>query len=674
MEHNSRLSDDVYFCMCFYIGFPTQVRIRREVIDTREVVMRPVWIMRGLDRMESGSNREGFRLPTSDVDFMVWLLDHKVISDLSQISHYRIPQHTVILMECKDLPPGFTRLKLMTPSVDPNVMSSSVTYNKETYVSSLLFKNAHRLNSVRSNHAVLTTSMQHGPCQTFNIHGLDIDCAHCFRSHFWPKVALPWIQRCQVKKWPPESVLSTIVKEGCHVVPVGSLPNKEYEWRISFSGAEQKLIYSMNHCQFLCYGLLKIFLKQVINSPCLCSYFMKTIMFWVIQCNNSLHWVPCNLLFCFWTCFKVLLLWVYKGNCPNFFIPQNNMFRVKVVGHTQVSLFEKLHALYNEGISCVLKIPTIDSFLNEMQNRMQTFQINEGRLFSEEFFDADLYKEISLIDGIVANNSKEFVQSIIALEQLCNTSSTSFQRVTRQYLLSELLRNFSCFLSSQKHSRNKKIQYFHDKSLNMMKLAVKIGCVSEIMYLAIHHYRHCHYEQSLECLQRAKTKMSKPYIFMHHFDEEQHRRAMARDRPCDRLRKSLICNITFFSEFAYIDELVPEQLASSVDGFGGLHIPPFVMLHMLFVLNHHRLGDTVRSRQSLQDLHTLMLYDDGTRVPEHLNDISWQILGICQQTCGDYVGALNSFQCSIQEHPSNFIRIASTIRILTILGRLLQIY
>ena len=35
---------------------------------------------------------------------------------------------------------------------------------------------------------------------------------------------------------------------------------------------------------------------------------------------------------------------------------------------------------------------------------------------------------------------------------------------------------------------------------------------------------------------------------------------------------------------------------------------------MLFVLNHQILGDIFRSQQSLQDLHTLMLYDDGTRV------------------------------------------------------------
>ena len=53
--------------MCRYVGSPTEVRIRREVMDTTEVVMRPVSIMRGFDKMRSGSRREGFRLETSDV-------------------------------------------------------------------------------------------------------------------------------------------------------------------------------------------------------------------------------------------------------------------------------------------------------------------------------------------------------------------------------------------------------------------------------------------------------------------------------------------------------------------------------------------------------------------------------------------------------------------------------
>ena len=111
-------------------------------------------------------------------------------------------------------------------------------------------------------------SVQHGHCATFNYQGLEVDYAHCFQSHHWPNGAIPWIQRCQLKKWPPDCVLYSIINARFHVVPISSSPlNPECdcEWRISFSRAEQILVSSMNHCQLLCYGLLKIYLKEVIN-------------------------------------------------------------------------------------------------------------------------------------------------------------------------------------------------------------------------------------------------------------------------------------------------------------------------------------------------------------------------------------------------------------------------
>ena len=434
----------------------------------------------------------------------------------------------------------------------------------------------------------------------------------------------------------------------------------------------------MNHCQFLCYGLLKVFLKEIIdvdpnNPSCLCSYFMKTILFWVIQCDRSLHWVPCNLLFCFWTCFKVLVSWVYKGECPNFFIPQNNMFRVKVVGQTQVSLFEQLYALYTRGIPCLLRSPTIGRILNmAILNGMLSFRTDETRLISDIMLDVCLYEEICLVDVYVFN-SEEGVRSIIALEQLNNSAITLFQTVTTQYLLSGLLKNFSYLLSNQTIATNKIWKYWDDKSLYMMKLAVKIGCVSQSMHLVIHYYRNCKYEMSLQCLQRAQDKMSKPYvIYGNNVNEDMYQRAMAGVSLSDRMRNCLICDINLHKEYFYIDELVPEQEVNKADSAGVLVIPPFVMLHMLFVLTHHRLGDTVRSQQSLQDLHTLLLYDDGTHVRILLRDISWQILGICQQTCGDYVGALNSFQCSLQQLPLNAIQRATMFRIQRINDFLLQ--
>lgn len=75
------------------------------------------------------------------------------------------------------------------------------------------------------------------------------------------------------------------VRNGCHFVamgyPLGPIENQE--WRVSFSQAEYKLVSSMNHCLFLTYELLKLFLKEVINqksektNKLLCSYYMKTI-------------------------------------------------------------------------------------------------------------------------------------------------------------------------------------------------------------------------------------------------------------------------------------------------------------------------------------------------------------------------------------------------------------
>nr|XP_022287139.1 uncharacterized protein LOC111099920 [Crassostrea virginica]XP_022287140.1 uncharacterized protein LOC111099920 [Crassostrea virginica]XP_022287141.1 uncharacterized protein LOC111099920 [Crassostrea virginica]XP_022287142.1 uncharacterized protein LOC111099920 [Crassostrea virginica]XP_022287143.1 uncharacterized protein LOC111099920 [Crassostrea virginica] len=569
---------------------------------------------------------------------------------------------------------------MMTPSADQKVKSSCVPIDGEIYISSLLFK-ARFLGFNRSSNVASRSSIQHGPCATYTLgEKLDVDHAYCFRSHHWPNVALPWIQRCQLKNWPPGTILSGIVKDGCHIVPIGSLPESDNEWRISFSGAEQKLIYSMNHCQFLCYGLLKVFLKEIIdvdpNHPtCLCSYFMKTILFWVIQCDRSLHWVPCNLLSCFWTCFKVLLSWVYKGECPNFFIPQNNMFRVKVVGQTQVSLFEQLYALYNRGIPCLLRSPTIDRFLNMViLNGMLTFRTDESSFISDVMLDVCLYEEIDSISNFFVKNSEEAVRSIIAFEQLQNSELTLFQRVTTQYSLSELFKNFSCLLSSPRIATNKKWKSSDKKSLNMMKLAVKMGCVSQIMYLTIHYYRKCQYKESLRCLQRVQDRMSKPYvIYRNYVNEDMYQRAMAGVSLSDRMRKCFICDILFNNEYVYIDELVPEQEANKADGIGILFIPTLVMLHMLFVLNHHRLGDTVRSQQSLQDLHTLLLYDDGTNVPEHLRDISWQILGICQQTCGDYMGALKSFQCSLQQRPFNSIQKATVFRMQTMNEHLFQV-
>lgn len=133
-----------------------------------------------------------------------------------------------------------------------------------------------------------------------------------------------------------------------------------------------------------------------------------------------------------------------------------------------------------------------------------------------------------------------------------------------------------------------------------------------------------------------------------------------------KLKKALIDDIDLNNQFTYVDEIAIEMEASkkSCGNSGRLLVPPLVILHMLFVLNHHKLGDTVKSHRSLQDFHTLMHSDDRKWVPLLFRDISWQLLGMCQQTCGDPVKALISFHRSLDENPFHKIQIATYFRML----------
>ena len=77
------------------MGLPTEVQIRREVDDIDEVLQKSASFLGLLDGMKSVSDRKGFRFMSSDIDHMAWLLHHKLICDLSQITLYPTPQHTV---------------------------------------------------------------------------------------------------------------------------------------------------------------------------------------------------------------------------------------------------------------------------------------------------------------------------------------------------------------------------------------------------------------------------------------------------------------------------------------------------------------------------------------------------------------------------------------------------
>ncbi|XP_062593966.1 uncharacterized protein LOC134255449 [Saccostrea cucullata] len=667
MDHIPRLSEVLYVGLCRKIGTTTEVAIRRDVMDMKEMINTPVQMYIGCRYIDTGSFREGFRFHSSDQDIMYWSVNHKIINNISQFTIYDASKHTIILMEDTDTPPGFVRLRLLTQPRDYFINSAVVSLNGIHYLSNLLWKEKW-LQKIKEMKAIKNVE-GHGPCLTGYVGDIENDYALCFISKHWTKITSNWIERSHEYTWPPEYVLTEILKSGFHCVAIGNdilSPSYELEWRLSFSRAEQKLVCTMNHAQFLCYGLLKIFLKEVINhsirEPLLCSYHIKTTMFWIIPLE-TIQWYPNNLLNCFWKCFKYLIHCVYRGEFPNFFIPQNNMFSNKVIGSNRICLLEQLNQYYRMGVSCLLLSPTLRSIL-EPALRTSSFSDHfvEGHVKSVE--EIDTLARFELFSLSFSNSSyQQIVTQLKSVERLLQFSFSPYQTLTLQYCTAQTLIDM-VFIAAQSSScsTNKERSGLERTFCKILKLAGKIGFVSDLLYLALYYYRIGRYHGTVKLIPVIRKRLSQPFIMYEILDVEGYK-AVCSLSLSQRMKIVWARNLTFNVSVLYIEEFLLEQQEAEKNGRPSLYISPFLTLEWLSVLSYYRLGNQSLYQQSLSDLKTLLLYDDGTYMPTKTKDLSWQILGICQHVLGDLHGALHSYRESLKQEPCHKIQKATETRI-----------
>ncbi|XP_065944012.1 uncharacterized protein [Magallana gigas] len=660
------MSESVYVGMCIKIGTPQQVASRRDIVDMVELLGN----QRGVGRsMDSGSQREGFRFHDSDIDTMFWPTNHRVIWDLSQSEYYNLHRQALILCDSSESPAGFTLLWLPLESAAQIVLSSCVRMNGGLYISS----SKYRENVCAS---LTPDSRIHGPCSTStegseNYLTLDHDEANCFVSDVWPPSASSWIDRCH--SWPPLHVVNDIVRNGCHFVAIGhKLGNHEdNEWRISFSQAEYKLVYSMNHTQFLTYGLMKLFLKEIINKELrdeetqLCSYHMKTAVFWAIQQNTLPQWCPQNLLAGFWVCFRLLIKWVYEGICPNFFIPENNMFLSKIHGQAQTSLFRRLYGLYEKGIALLLHSPSIrSSIIDVLCNPRLTVCTDEHTLISEAEFDVELFREIHGSDAHRTSDLQLCMKILHTVEQLIGSPLSQYQVVSLQKHTATILQCTAFTLHKCTNTGVNKQMYIADKMpCHMLKLVAKFGCVSDMLYIAMYYYKTLRYREALSVIEMTKVKLAQPYLmYLDRVDRERYTEAVGGQSWSTKIRQAVAMNIKLVNKICYINELLPEQQSCTLSSSHTLLIPPYVLLHMLEFLSSRHV-DTVRAQTALDELQVLVHHDQGPLIPFYHRDISWEILGICQQMAGNLQAALYSYQQSLRQYPDHKIQTATTKRI-----------
>ncbi|XP_076107325.1 uncharacterized protein LOC143075677 [Mytilus galloprovincialis] len=343
----------ILFCfLSYHIGNEYIVRCRRRIID-KKYPHNIDFLSNTL--LASGSKAEGLDMKGSDTDIMM--------TD-STIEAYEGDDKSNPLLSCRydsmlpDLKPGYVLVETWMRGYPSTLLSSS------------FFKTSI---SVFVPFMKLIFQMEpHGPAMTASTCGEDFDLVYCIKTVTWPNIASEWVLRKRKYGWPSREMIQNIQSQSCHLVPVSSKVDarttEEIEWRLSFSFAERELVHSFSHTQLLVYGLLKLILKEVICvhhdiAEHLCSYFLKTTIFWVIEDNPQSIWNVDFLILSFHLCLERLIQFIVEENCPNYFVRINNMFLERFTPAGKEKLLALLCEIRHSGFSWV----TLSSTLRKLK-------------------------------------------------------------------------------------------------------------------------------------------------------------------------------------------------------------------------------------------------------------------------------------------------------------------
>ncbi|XP_069134236.1 uncharacterized protein [Argopecten irradians] len=393
-----------------WVGSKEIVAARRKLTLVRELVENSETKSQ-LNSFATGSMGEGFLMEGSDHDVMFTYKHVIVLCPDHEMTSSPDIKNILMVRDAKSRP-GYVTLELdvRSQAYHPNLIRSMVPVGDRYFISSEMFQ---ALNIDRCRRDYQLNVEAHGPAANI-LHEnskVDFDFVTCFKSPDWPKEANEWISRPRLHGWPDPALRNEIVHEGCQLVPMGDKTSADtfLQWRISFVTSERKLIFSLNHIQFLVYGLLKYVLKQISETmeqlvgqtDILTSYIIKTVIFYAVESTPNLLWQEKHIFYCFMWCLSILIAWVKAGFCPNYFISENNMFLGKVHGENQQQLLRFLIDLHNKKWGCLSVGTFMQPSLGQVVNEIRALGSPDIRLpppaSLERKLDATVFNELALI-------------------------------------------------------------------------------------------------------------------------------------------------------------------------------------------------------------------------------------------------------------------------------------
>ncbi|VDH96211.1 Hypothetical predicted protein [Mytilus galloprovincialis] len=627
------LSTELYRYMCQSIvgteDNVKQIRLMNAIRDDLSIHKNEISIT-------SGSYGEGLDMRGSDLDVMYVVQNIKVYDVKPRLN----PISAYLLMDTDNVKPGFTQLRLDSRCTSYH---NCVQLGDKYYLSSSLWKED-----------ILTKNMDytiHGPCVS-DKDGL-YDFAECLHCKSWISSAVQWITR-STNSWPSNNVKQSIIKHGVLFVPIGTKGStkEDLEWRISFSISEKMLVHTFTHTQLCCYALIKILLKDVIatDSVCkelLCSYFLKTIIFWISEELPLSSWTPDKLIPCFMQCFDRLIYCVVYSVCAHYFIPENNMFENKIEGRARKILLEKLYTLHSYGWRCVLFSDQVSTFCASMQY----FSIERNPLYIN-----DVEKTTSSTLLQLANNSFRGVFKILHSSSFTRQiqKTVSCENLSMKYLYTYYMSMMSAVRAqsiqlNNAYSKNKYQYQQYKFCLSTLLKNIYHDAVSGWLMLASFFYKTKQYTRAvriiMDCISKCTSEKLYPYIKMSDIHHRLFKLKSLQKKSIVHLWKYVLVDDIRFEVNSL---LIPDELLLEVD-YNPLRIPSSVYSCFLFFLCHYNLNDARQCRDSLQVLQLVTEYN-YLNADMDAKAAAYNLLGVALQTVGETETARQAYLLSAKLH------------------------
>ena len=189
-----------------------------------------------------------------------------------------------------------------------------------------------------------------------------VDTVIALKCLAWPIIATNWVTRKRKSNWPSDTLIKRCVKDGCCFVPKSiedSTTNTE--WRVSFVEAESTLMKSLTRIQKACYRIFKAIWRVGFRAPAqkyVQSYHIKTIFLWYCEKVKSEQFSKELIVPRIFDLLHYLRKCLMEKNCPQYFIPESNLFAsinnkviAKTLEHVNIAISKANDIwIYNRGL------------------------------------------------------------------------------------------------------------------------------------------------------------------------------------------------------------------------------------------------------------------------------------------------------------------------------------